>query len=125
MKSYKKKQIIWLVNEYFILSNKAYGANFKETVDSEVTFLKAKADEFISIRKLGVNDMFNKNTRDMMFELSLEDFKKQVQTDENRLGFCQMKILFDEIVSAGFTEEQAFKYIILIVQNEEGNNGTK
>lgn len=69
--------------------------------------------------------MFNKDTRDMMFELTLEDFKKQVQTDENRLGFCQMKVLFDEIVSAGFTEEQAFKYIITMMKMEEDNNGTQ
>jgi hypothetical protein len=67
--------------------------------------------------------MLNKNTRNMMFELTLEDFKKQVQTDENRLGFCQMKVLFDEVVSAGFTEEQAFKYIIMLIKMEEDNNG--
>ncbi|UXU83306.1 hypothetical protein MUA77_10885 [Mammaliicoccus sciuri] len=63
--------------------------------------------------------MLNKDTRKMMFELTLEDFKKQVQTDENRLGFRQMKILFDEIVSAGFTEEQAFKFIIMQMKMEE------
>ena len=63
--------------------------------------------------------MLNKDTRNMMFELTLEDFKKQVQTDENRLGFCQMKVLFDEIVSAGFTEEQAFKYIITQMKMED------
>lgn len=63
--------------------------------------------------------MLNKDTRKMMFELTLEDFKKQVQTDENRLGFRQMKVLFDEIVSAGFTEEQAFKYIITIIKMED------
>ncbi|MEX5937417.1 hypothetical protein [Mammaliicoccus sciuri] len=63
--------------------------------------------------------MLNKDTRNMMFELTLEDFKKQVQTDENRLGFCQMKVLFDEIVSAGFTEEQAFKYIITMMKMED------
>ncbi|MBW0761353.1 hypothetical protein [Mammaliicoccus lentus] len=62
--------------------------------------------------------MLNKDTRNMMFELTLEDFKKQVQTDENRLGFCQMKVLFDEVVSAGFTEEQAFKYIIMLTKME-------
>ncbi|MFP4874679.1 hypothetical protein ACLFLI_07555 [Mammaliicoccus sciuri] len=61
----------------------------------------------------------------MMFELTLEDFKKQVQTDENRLGFCQMKVLFDEIVSAGFTEEQAITFIIMQMKMEEGNNGTQ
>lgn len=69
--------------------------------------------------------MFNKDIQNMMFELTLEDFKKQVQTDENRLGFCQMKVLFDEIVSAGFTEEQAFKFIIMQMKMEEGNNGTQ
>ncbi|MFK5673248.1 hypothetical protein ACQUFF_13705 [Mammaliicoccus sciuri] len=69
--------------------------------------------------------MLNKDTRNMMFELTLEDFKKQVQTDENRLGFCQMKVLFDEIVSAGFTEEQAIKFIIMQMKMEEGNNGTQ
>lgn len=63
--------------------------------------------------------MLNKDTRKMMFELTLEDFKKQVQTDENRLGFSQMKILFDEIVRAGFTEEQAFKYIIMMMKMED------
>lgn len=67
--------------------------------------------------------MLNKNTRNMMFELTLEDFKKQVQTDENRLGLCQTKVLFDEVVSAGFTEEQAFKYIIMLIKMEEDNNG--
>ncbi|MCD5141233.1 hypothetical protein [Mammaliicoccus sciuri] len=55
----------------------------------------------------------------MMFELTLEDYKKQVQTEENRLGFCQMKVLFDEIVSVGFTEEQAFKYIITMMKMED------
>ncbi|MEX5935737.1 hypothetical protein [Mammaliicoccus sciuri] len=69
--------------------------------------------------------MLNKDTRNMMFELTLEDFKKQVQTDENRLGFCQMKVLFDEIVSAGFTEEQAITFIIMQMKMEEGNNGTQ
>ncbi|MEX5936831.1 hypothetical protein [Mammaliicoccus sciuri] len=63
--------------------------------------------------------MLNKDTRKMMFELTLEDFKKQVQTDENRLGFRQMKVLFDEIVSAGFTEEQAFKFIIMQMKMED------
>lgn len=63
--------------------------------------------------------MLNKDTRKMMFELTLEDFKKQVQTDENRLGFRQMKVLFDEIVSAGFTEEQAFKFIIMQMKIED------
>ncbi len=61
--------------------------------------------------------MLNKDTRKMMFELTLEDFKKRVQTDENRLGFRQMKVLFDEIVSAGFTEEQAFKFIIMKMED--------
>lgn len=63
--------------------------------------------------------MLNKDTRKMMFELTLEDFKRQVQTDENRLGFRQMKVLFDEIVSAGFTEEQAFKFIIMQMKIED------
>ncbi len=63
--------------------------------------------------------MLNKDTRKMMFELTLEDFKKQVQTDENRLGFRQMKVLFDEIVSAGFTEVQAFKFIIMQMKLED------
>ncbi|WP_204254336.1 hypothetical protein [Mammaliicoccus sciuri] len=63
--------------------------------------------------------MLNKDTRKMMFELTLEDFKKQVQTDENRLGFRQMKVLFDEIVSAGFIEEQAFKFIIMQMKMED------
>lgn len=69
--------------------------------------------------------MFNKDIQNMMFELTLEDFKKQVQTDENRLGFCQMKVLFDELVNAEFTEEQALKFIILQMKMEEDNNGTK
>lgn len=67
--------------------------------------------------------MLNKDIRNMMFELTLEDFKEQVQTDENRLGFCQMKVLFDELVNAKFTEEQAFKFIILKMESD--NNGTK
>lgn len=69
--------------------------------------------------------MLNKDVRNMMFELTLEGFKKQVQTDENRLGFRQMKVLFDELVNANFTEEQAFKFIILQMKMEEDNNGTK
>lgn len=69
--------------------------------------------------------MLNKDIRNMMFELTLEDFKKQVQTDENRLGFRQMKVLFDELVNAKFTEEQAFKFIILQMKMEGDNNGTK
>lgn len=69
--------------------------------------------------------MFNKDIQNMMFELTLEDFKKQVQTDENRLGFRQMKVLFDELVNAKFTEEQAFKFIILQMKMECDNNGTK
>lgn len=67
--------------------------------------------------------MLNKDIRNMMFELTLEDFKKQVQTDENRLGFRQMKVLFDELVNAEFTEEQALKFIILKMESD--NNGTK
>ncbi|KTT86001.1 hypothetical protein RSA37_01265 [Mammaliicoccus sciuri] len=63
--------------------------------------------------------MLNKDIKNMMFELTLEDYKKQVQTEENRLGFCQMKVLFDEIVSVGFTEEQAFKYIITMMKMED------
>ncbi|MBO3080350.1 hypothetical protein J5E46_09915 [Mammaliicoccus sciuri] len=63
--------------------------------------------------------MLNKDIKKMMFELTLEDYKKQVQTEENRLGFCQMKVLFDEIVSVGFTEEQAFKYIITMMKMED------
>ena len=31
--------------------------------------------------------MLNKDIKNMMFELTLEDYKKQVQTEENRLGF--------------------------------------
>ena len=69
--------------------------------------------------------MFNKDIQNMMFELTLEDYKKQIQTEENRLGLCQMKVLFDEIVSAGFTEEQAIKFIIMQMKMEEGNNGTQ
>lgn len=63
--------------------------------------------------------MLNKDIKNMMFELTLEDYKKQVQTEENRLGFCQMKVIFDEIVSVGFTEEQAFKYIITMMKMED------
>lgn len=63
--------------------------------------------------------MLNKDIKNMMFELTLEDYKKQVQTEENRLGFWQMKVLFDEIVSVGFTEEQAFKYIITMMKMED------
>ncbi|WP_323705160.1 hypothetical protein [Mammaliicoccus sciuri] len=69
--------------------------------------------------------MLNKDIRNMMFELTIEDFKKKVQTDENRLGFRQMKVLFDELVNAKFTEEQAFKFIILQMKMEGDNNGTK
>lgn len=69
--------------------------------------------------------MFNKDIQNMMFELTLEDFKKQVQTDENRLGFRQMKVLFDELVNAKFTEEQVFKFIIMQMKMGEDNNGTK
>ena len=69
--------------------------------------------------------MLNKDIKNMMFDLTLEDYKKQVQTEENRLGLCQIKVLFDEIVSAGFTEEQAFKFIIMQMKMEEGNNGTQ
>ncbi|UXU84627.1 hypothetical protein MUA77_04155 [Mammaliicoccus sciuri] len=69
--------------------------------------------------------MLSKDVRNMMFELTLEDFKKQVQTDESRLGFCQMKVLFDELVNAKFTEEQAFKFIIMQMKMEGDNNGTK
>lgn len=69
--------------------------------------------------------MLNKDVRNMMFELTLEDFKRQVQTDENRLSFRQMKVLFDELVNAKFTEEQAFKFIILQMKMESDNNGTK
>lgn len=69
--------------------------------------------------------MFNKDIQNMMFELTLKDYKKQIQTEENRLGLCQMKVLFDEIVSAGFTEEQAFKFIITQMKMEEDNNGTQ
>lgn len=57
--------------------------------------------------------MLNKKLSEMMFILTLDDFKKQVQSDESRLGFAQLKILFDELISTGFTEEQAFKYIII------------
>ncbi|WP_239733709.1 MULTISPECIES: hypothetical protein [unclassified Mammaliicoccus] len=69
--------------------------------------------------------MLNKDIRNMLFELTLEDFKKQLQTDENRLGFCRMKVIFDEMVNAGFTEEQAFKFIILHMKSEEDNNGAQ
>lgn len=38
----KDEMIKWLINEYFILSNKAYGDNFKEVIDKELNVIKSK-----------------------------------------------------------------------------------
>lgn len=43
----KNEMIKWLINEYFILSNKAYGNNFKEIINREVEVIKNKADELM------------------------------------------------------------------------------
>lgn len=63
--------------------------------------------------------MLDKNFQDMMFELTVEDLRKEIQTDENRLAFIQTKILFDELVIAGFTDEQAFKFILIKAKMED------
>lgn len=39
----KDELIKWLINEYFTLSNKAYGNNFKEVIDKELKVIKSKA----------------------------------------------------------------------------------
>ncbi|WP_323708376.1 hypothetical protein P3U10_04450 [Mammaliicoccus sciuri] len=39
----KDELIKWLINEYFTLSNKAYGNNFKEVIDNELKVIKSKA----------------------------------------------------------------------------------
>ncbi|MEX6218989.1 hypothetical protein [Mammaliicoccus sciuri] len=38
----KDELIKWLINEYFILSNKAYGDKFKEVIDKELNVIKSK-----------------------------------------------------------------------------------
>lgn len=46
MKHIKNKDelIKWLINEYFILSNKAYGQNFEDVIDKELNIIKSKAE---------------------------------------------------------------------------------
>ncbi|WP_239705761.1 MULTISPECIES: hypothetical protein [unclassified Mammaliicoccus] len=46
MKHIKNKDelIKWLINEYFILSNKAYGQNFEDVIDKELNVIKSKAE---------------------------------------------------------------------------------
>lgn len=46
----KDELIKWLINEYFTLSNKAYGKSFEETIDLEIIAIKEKADEMMKIR---------------------------------------------------------------------------
>lgn len=45
MKHIKNKDelIKWLINEYFILSNKAYGQDFEDVIDKELNVIKSKA----------------------------------------------------------------------------------
>ncbi|WP_323714474.1 hypothetical protein P3T97_04325 [Mammaliicoccus sciuri] len=43
----KDQLIKWLINEYFILSNKAYGDNFEEVIDYEINVIKSKAELLI------------------------------------------------------------------------------
>ncbi|WP_239748919.1 MULTISPECIES: hypothetical protein [unclassified Mammaliicoccus] len=40
----KDELIKWLSNEYFILSNKAYGDNFEEVIVYEINIIKSKAE---------------------------------------------------------------------------------
>ncbi|WP_239740545.1 MULTISPECIES: hypothetical protein [unclassified Mammaliicoccus] len=39
----KDELIKWLINEYFILSNKAYGQNFEDVIEKEINVIKSKA----------------------------------------------------------------------------------
>ncbi|UXV33128.1 hypothetical protein [Mammaliicoccus sciuri] len=44
----KDELIKWLINEYFILSNKAYGDNFEEVIDKELNIIKSKAETLMT-----------------------------------------------------------------------------
>lgn len=44
----KDEMIKWLINEYFTLSNKAYGNNYKEVIEKEIDVIKSKAETLMS-----------------------------------------------------------------------------
>lgn len=44
----KDEMIKWLINEYFILSNKAYGQNFENVIDKELNVIKSKAETLMT-----------------------------------------------------------------------------
>lgn len=43
----KDELIKWLINEYFILSIKAYGEGFEELIDKELNVIRSKAELLI------------------------------------------------------------------------------